>query len=158
MMTVERKYAAAGRRTEHEQAQHARLVAQREALQERLFLLTNRIERLQFCPHGADVIRGYCDNCKEGGMHDPDPDGDCRAEYVTGSAHDPYGTFCDQPAGHYPASAHEGSDPLSEPGDGRRVAWRGGGSCAGDSLPYRDVRHFHRDDPEPDPARTEVAK
>jgi hypothetical protein len=62
----------------------------------------------------------------------------CGASFVTGSSEDPYGTNCDQQVGHYPATKHEGDDPF---GNGGRVRWNGGGSAAGDPLPYRDVEH-----------------
>lgn len=61
----------------------------------------------------------------------------CAASYTTGG-HDPYGTTCDQEAGHYPGTPHSGADPMG--GDGR-VTWRGGGYVAGDPLPYREVQH-----------------
>jgi hypothetical protein len=61
----------------------------------------------------------------------------CGAQFVTGGP-DPYGTSCDQPPGHYPASKHEGDDPIFSE-DGNRVRWTGGGSCAGDPLPVRDI-------------------
>jgi hypothetical protein len=65
-------------------------------------------------------------------------DRQCGASYTTGG-HDPYGTDCDQPIGHYPATDHEGDDPFGGSG---RVSWRGGGSCAGDALPFTDVHWF----------------
>jgi hypothetical protein len=59
----------------------------------------------------------------------------CHTPYITGSAHDPYGTACDLPKKH--GGLHEGYDPFGEP---ERIEWAGGGSCAGDRLPYRDMR------------------
>lgn len=67
---------------------------------------------------------------------DPNEDEDdrCWASFTTGGS-DPYGTSCDLPAGHGPGP-HSGPDPMGGPG---RVSWIGGGSCAGDPLPYRSV-------------------
>jgi hypothetical protein len=62
-------------------------------------------------------------------------DRECGADYTTGG-NDPSGTYCDRNRGHYPGSDHEGPDPFG--GDGR-VSWRGGGSCAGDALPFSEV-------------------
>lgn len=62
-------------------------------------------------------------------------DDECGAHFTTGGV-DPYGTECDLPTGHYPMTKHEGPDPF---GNDTRVKWNGGGSCAGDPLPYRDV-------------------
>lgn len=65
-------------------------------------------------------------------------DDGCPAEYVTGG-HDPCGTSCDLPRGH--DGAHQGSDPFD--GDST-IEWRGGGTVAGDPVPYRDVRNAAR--------------
>lgn len=48
---------------------------------------------------------------------------------------DPYGTSCDLDHGH--DGPHEGSDWF---GVGR-LRWTGGGSCAGDPLPFTIVEH-----------------
>jgi hypothetical protein len=61
---------------------------------------------------------------------------ECGATLITGPAHDQYHTSCDQPNGHYPKTQHQGPDPYGETGV---VTWGGGGMCAGDPLPYRDV-------------------
>jgi hypothetical protein len=63
----------------------------------------------------------------------------CNASFITGPSEDPYGTNCDQQVGHYPTTKHEGDDPFGGAG---RVRWNGGGSAAGDPLPYRDVEHI----------------
>lgn len=55
----------------------------------------------------------------------------CGASFVTGD----YGTECDKDEGH--PMPHEADDPMEMPGV--RVSWEGGGSCAGDRLPYRNV-------------------
>lgn len=63
----------------------------------------------------------------------------CLAGYVTGGQ-DPFGTDCDNenPSHEGP---HEGPDPI-DPESGRRVRWEGGGFCAGDPLPYRNVQYI----------------
>lgn len=65
----------------------------------------------------------------------------CHAGYVPGLNGDAesFGTDCDQPAGHYPATKHEGPCPF---GTDQRVSWEGGGFCAGDPLPYRNVEYI----------------
>lgn len=60
----------------------------------------------------------------------------CHARYSTGGP-DPYGTSCDLPGGHYPGTDHQGGHPL---GDESTITWRGGGTCAGDPLPYTNVK------------------
>lgn len=62
------------------------------------------------------------------------PEPQCDAFIDMGPAHDPYGTSCDQPVGH--AGPHQGPHPFLEDED---IAWTGGGSCAGDPLPYTVV-------------------
>lgn len=64
---------------------------------------------------------------------------ECGASYTTGPSWDPYGTSCDLEPGH--DGPHEGLDPLPVV-DGDRVQWQGGGMCAGDPLPYRDVKRI----------------
>ena len=88
--------------------------------------------------HPDDIREGYCGACHDwtGRDGDEQPD-ECGAQLVTPGP-DPYATSCDQPPGHYPASKHDGDDPIF-PGPGMRVRWQGGGSCAGDPLPFRDV-------------------
>jgi hypothetical protein len=63
----------------------------------------------------------------------------CGATFVTRGS-DPYATSCDQPRGHYPATAHDADSPFE--GDTHRVTWMGGGSCAGDALPYTHVEWY----------------
>jgi len=58
----------------------------------------------------------------------------CPSEFVTGGS-DPYSSSCRLERNH--DGPHVGSDPLGGPGV---VRWEGGGSCAGDSLPYRNVQ------------------
>src|SRR6476646_10016954 len=60
----------------------------------------------------------------------------CRATYITGG-HDPYGTDCGLDAGH--SGPHRGDDPMGNEG---QIEWTGGGSCAGDPLPVRNVRRI----------------
>lgn len=82
---------------------------------------------------GVDPVIDY-----DGSRFYPDAEPDeCFASLTAGPAHDPYSTHCDLKPGHYPATPHEADCPF---GTDRRVEWRGGGSCAGDPLPERDVR------------------
>lgn len=67
---------------------------------------------------------------------DEQPEPLCRAEFVTGPDHDLYATACDLSDGH-PGRQHEGPHPLA---DGKRISWTGGGTAAGDRLPYYNVR------------------
>lgn len=55
----------------------------------------------------------------------------CGRSIRMGSQHDPYGTECDLQLGH--EGEHEGPHPLLED---ERISWTGGGSAAGDALPY----------------------
>lgn len=64
---------------------------------------------------------------------EPEQEEICGHNFTTGG-HDPYGTSCDLPPRH--EGKHRGHDPFG--GDGH-VEWLGGGSCAGDPLPYREV-------------------
>lgn len=57
----------------------------------------------------------------------------CFAQYVSGGF-DPYATDCELEAGH--SGPHVGADPFGNDG---KVKWEGGGSCAGDPLPVRNV-------------------
>ena len=57
----------------------------------------------------------------------------CGAGYTTGG-HDPYGTSCELPRRH--KGSHRGADPY---GNGGQIEWEGGGMCAGDTIPYRNV-------------------
>jgi hypothetical protein len=70
-------------------------------------------------------------------MNRPEPE-TCGAAFVTGG-HDPSSTECDL-APERTGLPHRGRDPLG--GDGY-VQWSGGGSCAGDPLPYHGVRWVH---------------
>lgn len=63
----------------------------------------------------------------------------CGADYVTRGS-DPYATSCDQPKGHYPATAHDAPSPFE--GDNHRITWMGGGSVAGDATPYTNVEWY----------------
>lgn len=76
-----------------------------------------------------------CSECSErSNIPDyPDEPETCRATYTTGG-HDSYGTGCGLAAGH--AGKHSGANPF---GGNGRVLWNGGGYCAGDPLPYRNV-------------------
>lgn len=65
-----------------------------------------------------------------------DPSDLCGREYTFGSAHDPYGTSCEEPAGHN--GPHKGLNPLGAADD--YVTWSGGGYCAGDPLPVTNVK------------------
>lgn len=60
----------------------------------------------------------------------------CNTMLVIGPEHDPSGTSCELENGH--DGKHEGPHPI---GDGR-IKWTGGGMCAGDPLPVRNVEHF----------------
>lgn len=64
----------------------------------------------------------------------------CDAQYVT-RGNDPYGTDCALSSGH--AGPHRGADPFGSSG---LIEWSGGGSCAGDPLPYRNVRTISAND------------
>lgn len=55
----------------------------------------------------------------------------CFASFQTGD----YSTDCDNPNPNH-SDPHEGPDPF---GNDTRVRWEGGGSCAGDPLPYHNV-------------------
>ncbi len=61
----------------------------------------------------------------------------CGRSLTLGASADPYGVTCDKDRGH--AGLHAGPDPISEDPD-QRVCWSGGGTCAGDPLPVRNVR------------------
>lgn len=61
----------------------------------------------------------------------------CHAAFTTGGS-DPYGTTCTQPMGH--DGSHIAPHPMAMGElDTSVITWRGGGSVAGDPLPYRDV-------------------
>ena len=60
----------------------------------------------------------------------------CLAGFVTGE----FGTDCDIEDPNHPMP-HEGQDPLDDR-PGKRVQWEGGGFCAGDPLPYRNVKYI----------------
>lgn len=64
----------------------------------------------------------------------------CGQPFTTGGF-DPYGTSCDLKHGH--EGPHEGDDPF---GTGGRVQWEGGGSCAGDPLPQRNVKFIPKEE------------
>lgn len=67
----------------------------------------------------------------------------CGASITFGGA-DPSGSECDLDPNHE-AAYHEGPDPFGG-SEYARVRWTGGGSCAGDSLPVRDVEFFVKED------------
>lgn len=69
------------------------------------------------------------------GAHDLVEREACTAGFVTGE----FGTDCDLDANH--PMPHEGQDPMDDR-PGKRVQWEGGGFCAGDPLPYRNVRYI----------------
>lgn len=60
----------------------------------------------------------------------------CGATALFGPRHDRTEVSCELDA-HGPEVRHRSSDPFG-PGSGA-VLWRGGGSCAGDPLPVRDL-------------------
>lgn len=63
----------------------------------------------------------------------------CGAPYKVGGS-ESFGSDCDnQDRNHYPATKHEGPCPF---GTDQRVRWEGGGSCAGDPLPFRNVEYI----------------
>lgn len=64
-------------------------------------------------------------------------DEECGRELVLGRV-DPYATSCDLEPGH--DGKHEGPCPFGEPG--HRIRWVGGGTCAGDPLPHRDIEYI----------------
>ena len=86
-------------------------------------------------PYVDQCMRGGCgQDCASCQQYGDDSD-ECGAELTIGPAHDPYGTSCDQPIGHYPATDHAGPHPMGmQRGD--RITWTGGGTCAGDALPF----------------------
>jgi hypothetical protein len=57
----------------------------------------------------------------------------CGVELVLGKV-DPYATACELPKNHF-VKRHCGPSPFGE----GFVLWDGGGSCAGDPLPVRDI-------------------
>ncbi len=63
-----------------------------------------------------------------------DPQETCGSSYETGGA-DPSGTGCELLAGH--TGGHVGPEPIC--GD-VLISWTGGGYCAGDPLPVRNVQ------------------
>jgi hypothetical protein len=62
-------------------------------------------------------------------------DSRCGVSITTGGF-DPCGTSCDLDQGH--EGPHEGPDFFGE----GRLRWGGGGSCAGDPLPVRNLEHI----------------
>lgn len=73
-------------------------------------------------------------------IRQPDePEPRCGATITFGGS-DPSGSECDLEPQHA-AEDHEGPDPFGCT-DVARVSWKGGGSCAGDSLVVRDVKFF----------------
>jgi hypothetical protein len=65
-------------------------------------------------------------------QHDP-REHECGCTISTGG-HDPYSTSCDLDANH--TGPHEGPGWFSYE---ERLRWTGGGSCAGDALPFELV-------------------
>lgn len=74
---------------------------------------------------GIEAYERYC----------TERENECGNSISTGGF-DPYGTSCDLMHGH--AGPHEGPDYFGE----GRMSWEGGGSCAGDPLPVRNVEHI----------------
>ena len=69
------------------------------------------------------------------------PDGMCHQSFTRGPSWDPYGTNCELEAGH--KGPHRGHDPF---GVDAMIEWEGGGYCAGDPLPVRNVRTITHED------------
>lgn len=65
---------------------------------------------------------------------------ECGVSITVGPAHDPYSTSCELDKGHEPP--HSGPDPF---GRDEPLRWEGGGSCAGDPLPFT-IRPKEEDD------------
>jgi hypothetical protein len=85
----------------------------------------------------------------------------CESGFSIGPAHDPYGVSCEYIQRDHPARGgrriHRGVSPLPGPGpEPQYVEWAGGGYCAGDPLPVRDVVHLAADG-EPATGRCEVS-
>jgi hypothetical protein len=71
----------------------------------------------------------------------------CESGFSIGSAHDPYGVSCEYLQRDHPVRGgrriHRGVNPLPGPGpEPQYLEWAGGGSCAGDRLPVRDIVHL----------------
>ena len=60
---------------------------------------------------------------------------ECGVDVNIGPAHDPYGATCDLDKGH--EEDHSAPCPF---GTDTRFTWKGGGTCAGDALPFRATR------------------
>jgi hypothetical protein len=74
----------------------------------------------------------------------------CESGFSIGPARDPYGISCEHIQRDHPARGgrriHRGVNPLPGPGpEPQYVEWAGGGYCAGDPLPVRDVVHLAAD-------------
>jgi len=85
----------------------------------------------------------------------------CESGFSIGPARDPYGVSCEYILRDHPARGgrriHRGVSPLPGPGpEPQYVEWAGGGYCAGDPLPVRDVVHLAADG-EPATGRCEVS-
>jgi hypothetical protein len=68
------------------------------------------------------------------------PDLFCGNQIVMGPRHDETVVECDK-LPHRGITTHEGDGPFP----GLRVSWEGGGWCAGDSLPHRNLRVYDAD-------------
>lgn len=73
----------------------------------------------------------------------------CENGFSTGPREDPYGVQCDllddahKQEGRW---VHRGVNPLPGPGpEPQYIEWEGGGMCAGDPLPIRNVRYLAND-------------
>lgn len=93
-------------------------------------------DHLPGCQEFADM--GGEANCTCGGMG-------CDAGWTTGPREDPYGVSCqyirrDHPRGPDGNLLHRGPDPLGD--TGWLLEWTGGGTCVGDPLPHKLVRHL----------------
>lgn len=89
---------------------------------------------LNVCPYGPLTLAEH-ESVEAYERYYEERDNECGNSISTGGF-DPYGTSCDLPQGH--AGPHEGPDYF---GCGR-LRWEGGGSCAGDPLPVRNVEHM----------------
>ena len=70
----------------------------------------------------------------------------CLATLVMGPAHDPYATECDLSVDHAADERADGKTPIHAGphplGEGR-IRWTGGGSVAGDPLPYKIIEETY---------------
>jgi len=74
----------------------------------------------------------------------------CESGFSIGPAHDPYGVSCEYIQREHPERGgrriHRGVSPLPGPGpEPQYLEWSGGGYCARDPLPVRDIVHLAAD-------------